>query len=203
VRGEPSTVSTQNSELDRRVERFRALGNGTTLAAALSFYDSLPAVRVEEMLGSWHGSSLPTGNPLAGLLERFGWYGKRFDDAETVYPLVFGRGDGSLYAVNPWFVPMGLVMRFASQLNRPVGAKLFAALRPLIRTTKPHARLRLTEYRGVVSATMCYDALPVNDVFRKVDDRTLMGVMDLRGMTTPFVFVLRRDASVATVQGLR
>jgi hypothetical protein len=26
----------------------------------------------------------------------------------------------------------------------------------------------MTEYRGVVSATMIYDALPINDVFRKV-----------------------------------
>jgi hypothetical protein len=64
----------------------------------------------------------------------------------------------------------------------------------VIATTKPHARLRLTEYRGVVSATMCYDALPVNDVFRKVDDQTLLAVMDLRGMERPFLFVLRREA---------
>ena len=196
-------VSTHESDVDARVERFSALENGTTLEAALSFYDSLPAVQVDEMLGSWRGSGLPTGNPFDGLLERFGWYGKRFDDAETVYPLVFKRRDGSLYAVNPSFVPMGLVLRYASQLHRPVVAKLFTALRGMITTTKPHARLRLTEYRGVVSATMCYDALPVNDVFRKVDDRTLMGVMDLRGMETPFVFILRRDASPAAVQGLR
>jgi hypothetical protein len=88
-------------------------------------------------------------------------------------------------------------------LHRPVVSKLFTALRGALTTTKPHARLRLTEYRGVVSATMCYDALPVHDVFRRVDDRTLMGVMDLRGMERPFVFVLRRDESPAALQGLR
>jgi hypothetical protein len=60
-------------------------------------------------------------------------------------------------------------------------------------TGRPTARLRLTQYRGVVTATMCYDALPINDVFRKVDDDTLVGVMDLRGMTEPFLFVLRRE----------
>ena len=196
-------MSTHDWDVDARVERFRALENGTTLEAALNFYDSLPAVQVEEMLGSWRGSSLPTGNPFDGLLELLGWYGKRFEDAETVYPLVFTRGDGSLYAVNPSFVPLGLLVRSASQLHRPVVAKLFTAFRGVIMTTKPHARLRLTEFRGVVSATMCYDALPVHDVFRKVDDRTLMVVMDLRGMETPFVFVLRREASPAPVHGVR
>jgi hypothetical protein len=79
-------------------------------------------------------------------------------------------------------------------------AKLFTALRGVIATTKPHARLRLTEYRGVVSATMCYDALPVNDVFRKVDDQTLLAVMDLRRMERPFLFILCREASSAKIK---
>ena len=83
---------------------------GTTLNAALAFYDRLEPVGVEEMIGSWRGEGLPTGNPLDGLLERFG-----------------------------------------------------------------------------------YDALPINDVFRKVDDDTLVGAMDLRGLEMPFMFVLRRD----------
>ena len=48
-------------------------------------------------------------------------------------------------------------------------------------------------YRGVLTATMCYDALPINDVFRKVDNDTLVGAMDLRGLEMPFMFVLRRD----------
>jgi hypothetical protein len=49
-------------------------------------------------------------------------------------------------------------------------------------------------YRRVLTATMCYDALPINDVFRKVDnDDTLVGAMDLRGLEMPFMFVLRRD----------
>ena len=38
-----------------------------------------------------------------------------------------------------------------------------------------------------------YDNLPINDVFRKVDDNTVLGIMDLKGMKQPFFFVLRRD----------
>jgi len=48
-------------------------------------------------------------------------------------------------------------------------------------------------YRGKTSATMSYDNLPINDVFRKVDDNTVLGIMDLKGMKQPFFFVLRRD----------
>ena len=51
----------------------------------------------------------------------------------------------------------------------------------------------MTEYRGVVSATMCYDDLPIHDVFRLVDDDTVLGLMDLRGLEQPFVFFLRRE----------
>jgi hypothetical protein len=40
---------------------------------------------------------------------------------------------------------------------------------------------------------MCYDALPINDAFRKVNDETLVGAMDLRGLEAPFLFVLRRE----------
>jgi hypothetical protein len=43
------------------------------------------------------------------------------------------------------------------------------------------------------SATMIYDALPINDVFRKVDADTMLGAMDIRGTTEPFFFVLRRE----------
>jgi hypothetical protein len=89
---------------------------------------------------------------------------------------------------------MGLVVRFAAVLKRPAVARLARPLFGLLRTRRPGARLRTTEYRGVASATMIYDALPINDVFRLVDQNTLLGVMDLRGLRRPFVFVLRREA---------
>ncbi|MCP1660687.1 DUF4334 domain-containing protein [Neisseria perflava] len=40
------------------------------------------------------------------------------------------------------------------------------------------ASLQMVEFRGVVSATMIYDGAPIFDHFRKVDDNTVMGVMD-------------------------
>ena len=43
------------------------------------------------------------------------------------------------------------------------------------------ATLRMVEYRGVVTATMVYDRHPVFDHFRRVDDDTVLGVMDRKG----------------------
>ena len=54
----------------------------------------------------------------------------------------------------------------------------------------------LTTQDVVDTATMIYDQLPVNDVFRKLDDRTVIGAMDLRGSKKPYFFVLTRDNSL-------
>ena len=43
---------------------------------------------------------------------------------------------------------------------------------------KGEASLWMIEFRGKVSACMVYDAQPIFDHFRKVDDRTVMGIMD-------------------------
>jgi hypothetical protein len=41
---------------------------------------------------------------------------------------------------------------------------------------------------------MIYDSLPINDVFRKVDDDTVLGAMDLRFTPQPFFFILTRES---------
>ena len=48
-------------------------------------------------------------------------------------------------------------------------------------------------HRGVVTAAMVYDSLPIIDVFRRVSADVLLGAMDMRGLPSPFLFVLRRD----------
>ena len=178
---------------DDPAQRLGNLERGTTAADALAFFDSLPAVALDELTGSWRGGGVPTGNPLDGMLERYGWYGKRFDSVDGAHPLVVGDDPGHLLSVNPALIPIGLMVGVPRLVNTPVAARIFRLLRPLLRTCKPAARLRMTEYRGVLTATMIYDAVPINDAFRKVDDDTLLGVMDLRGLEEPFVFTLRRD----------
>jgi hypothetical protein len=168
----------------------QALAAGrVTLDEALDLYDGLDAVPVEFMIGTWAGSEFPTGHRMDGLLTATGWYGKRFTDAETVHPLLFHTPDRrAAFPVDPAFAPVGLPLPANRSYHR-----LITAIRPVVGTRKPTARLRMTGYRGVVSATMIYDAKPILDVFRRVDDTTVLGAMDLRGDTRPYFFVLRRD----------
>jgi len=42
---------------------------------------------------------------------------------------------------------------------------------------------------------MIHDQLPINDLFRKLDDNTVIGVMDNKHVKGPFFFKLRRENS--------
>ncbi|MDP5183500.1 DUF4334 domain-containing protein [Blastococcus sp. BMG 814] len=159
---------------------------------AFAFFDVFRPQPVEEMLGRWRGSELPTGSPLDGLLESYGWWGKEFLDAETVHPLLFETASGPR-PVDPAFLPVGVLRRAPRLAHSRAALAAFAAARPLLTTTRPKARLRMIEHRGVVTAAMVYDRLPIIDVFRRVDGRTVLGLMDLRGLPDPFFFVLRRE----------
>jgi len=49
--------------------------------------------------------------------------------------------------------------------------------------------LWMAEFRGKVSATLIYDCQPMFNHFRKVDDNTLMGLMDEKRLLTGFEIV--------------
>jgi hypothetical protein len=51
-------MSAEASVAPDAVATLHRLEAGTTTEEALSFFDSLPPVRVEEILGTWHGSEL-------------------------------------------------------------------------------------------------------------------------------------------------
>jgi hypothetical protein len=160
-------------------------------AEAGAYYDSLPSVAREEMLGRWKGREVRTGHPMDGMLEASGWYGKQFDGVDEVHPLLFSTPAGKLFAVDPRKVPLGLAPKVpAGLVERSRGA--LGVLKPAIGTKKHRARLRMVEHRGVVTAAMVYDHLPIIDFFRRIDDDNLLGVMDLRG-STPYFFALARD----------
>lgn len=161
-------------------------------AEALELFDSLPAVDTDFMLGGWKGSGFPTGHPADGMLEACHWYGKRFDSADEVHPLRFTTVGGEVISVNPALMPIGLLNNPAVPRGPLVG-RLFQLGLPLLRTRRSRARLRMTEYRGKQSATMIYDDQPINDVFRRVDADTVLGLMDMKGMAQPFFFLLRRE----------
>lgn len=159
-------------------------------AQAMAVFDALEPVSVEFMLGRWRGREIATGHPMDGLLDRSGWHGKWFVDAEQVHPLLFRRRDGQgLYAVDPHLIPMDARM---GRL-KVVPAGLAGLVMPLLRTRDSKARLRLISHRGRMTASMIYDEKPINDVFRRIDDQRVLGVMDLKGISQPYFFLLERD----------
>jgi Domain of unknown function (DUF4334)/GXWXG protein len=173
----------------------------TTTADALELFDSFPAVEPGFMIGTWHGAELPTSHPLDGMLAASGWWGKHFRDSESVDPLLFPTGDGTaLWALNPVlaFAGLGVATKIPALKGRSFEGAI-TALKPALKARGPKARLRTTRFRGVDTATMIYDQLPINDVFRQIDDDAVLGAMDLRGIKAPYFFVLHRDNSLRLV----
>ena len=166
---------------------------GVAPEEALAWFDRLPTVPTEQMLGRWRGSGLPTGSRLDGLLEAYGWYGKEFHGPESVHPLLFRGRDGRPRPVDPALIPLGLLRDHTGLARSWPVRTAFGRLRPLFHTNRPTARLREVQHRGVTTAAMVYDALPIIDVFRRVGDDVRLGAMDMRGLPNHFLFVLRRD----------
>jgi hypothetical protein len=171
--------------------------SGVAPEEALAFFDGLPPVPAADMIGRWRGSGLPTGSRLDGLLEAYGWYGKEFTGAESVHPLLFGgRGDRPR-PVDPAWLPLSLLRDFAGLARLWPVRTAFGRLRPLLYTNSPKARLRTIEHRGVDTAAMVYDALPIIDFFRRIGPDVVIGAMDMRGLPAPFFFLLERDDPAA------
>jgi len=167
-----------------------ATRNGTT-DEVLDLFDDLEPVDVAFMMGRWRGYEITTGHPQDGILEVTRWYGKEFEDAETVHPLLHQNARGDLFRVRPRPTLVYLSLRLpilTSKALRPLALLMTA----LLLTRQSQARLRMVEYRGKVSATMIYDSLPINDHFHRIDENTVLGLMDFKGIASPFPFVLER-----------
>ena len=134
----------------------------SSLDDVLAYFDELPPVQVEEMIGDWDGAVVPTGRPGEAQLDALRWVGKRFNGPDDVDPLMCLDDNGD---------------RVASDVMK-------------------RASLRMVEFRDVVTATMVYDRHPIFDHFRRVDDDTVLGVMDRRG-SVEMVFSLTRRAAPA------
>ncbi|HEX2075287.1 MAG TPA: DUF4334 domain-containing protein [Geodermatophilus sp.] len=179
---------------DAAAERWIAAHHrGAARVDVLAFFDRRPAVGPGDLLGRWRGAELPTGHPFDGLLAAHGWYGKEVLDPDTVHPLLFRGRRRAPRPVRPGPAPLPLLRRFPVLARGRPARVAFAAARPLLTARGPGARLRRIEHRGVVTAAIVYDALPVIDVFRRVTPDVLLGLMDMRGVPEPFFFLLTRE----------
>ena len=162
-------------------------------ADPLSRFDGLAGLEPESMIGRWRGSGLPTGHPLDGVLEAHAWYGKAFESADHVHPLLFRTRSGAVVPLDPTFMPVGVALRSPALARSAPVRMAFAAGRRLLRSGRSAAGLRAVAFRGKRSAAMIYDTRPIVDHFRRIDDDRVLGLMEMRGMERPFFFLLTRD----------
>ena len=169
----------------------KMLHDGATQEEAFSLFDQLETLDMNEIWGLWKGEEITTGHPFEGLLQASGWYGKKFIDEEHVHPLVMQRGNGDLYSINPAFIPLNLPF---DKIPKKLITPAMKILRPVLKTKKSAARLRLIKYRGKISVAMVYDKKGIIDIFRKVEADTLLGIMDIKELQSDksYFFVLRR-----------
>ena len=76
----------------------------------------------------------------------------------------------------------------------------YTAATKLLKTKESKARIRLMEYRGKVSATMIYDYMPINDVFRRVDENTVLGTNGFEKHAPTFLFCLEPRLAIAKLR---
>lgn len=164
----------------------------STTTEALELFDQLDPVDLDFMLGRWQGEGLHTNHPMDGLLEVAGWYGKEFVSPDCVHPLLFADGSSEVFRVAPNAFMMDLALKMPFP-RRESMRPLYILFNSLQKTEDSQARLRMMEHRGKVSATMIYDHLPINDIFRKIDEATVLGLMDHKASPQPFFFVLKRS----------
>ncbi len=160
--------------------------------AAFTYFDSLQPVSVEELIGLWKGSEVPSGHPFDGVLENLEWYGKRFRADMRADALLFKKSVNRLVPIDPSAIPLNLAFRF-HRLGRTKAAKnLFSHLLKHLRARGPVASIRTMGFRGKVSAAMVYDSKPIIDHFRRIDAERVLGVMTIQGHHGHFFFQLER-----------
>lgn len=151
-------------------------------------FDSLPPVAVSDLVGyKWKGYEVDNGHPWVGKLESNNWFGKQYHDEDNGDALLIyanEQKDGETFAADG--------LKTFKAFNSDTERVLFKD-RAKYEANGSICRLKTILHRGVNTASMFYDQLPVNDSFRKVDDNTVFGVMDNKVLPDPpYFFVLEK-----------
>jgi len=155
-------------------------------------FRELSPVEPHELAGLWKGLSIPSGHPFDDFLENLGWFGKRFTSDLRADALLFRSGERRLVAIDPRWIPLRLALRFHHLGKTRAARNLFSYLQQRLRADSPVATVRTLTFEGMTSAAMVYDALPIVDHFRRIDDKHIMGAMVIGGDDRLFFFELER-----------
>lgn len=156
-----------------------------------AYFDSLQPFDMANLRGKWEGVDLDTNHHLNLLLTYCDWYGKDFIDEQNVDGLIFREKLTSdrCFRVDPKLFPIGT--RFFP--NHYITRVVFTFISKFIQTQKSTAKLEMIEYRGKRSASVVYNDIKMVDYYRKIDSRTILGVIESKAYKDPFFYVLQKD----------
>lgn len=180
-------------------ECFKLIKSGPAQERLYEMFDSLEPVSPSFLIGLWKGCEIPSGHPMDGILTLAPWYGKKFYDEENAAPLIMKDKSGRLYSANPDpLIKYAKLISLVPDIPKGIDPHLFDPFLKLFRTTRNKARVRVIKHRGVSTAAMIYDHLEIIDVFRRIDDNTVMGVMDFKGKmhSKGYFFLLKRQKRI-------
>lgn len=147
------------SSIQTQFEVFKNSKQKVDFKSLEAFFDTLPEITNNEILGEWKGGYITSGSIIDLSLKSYGfygWIGKHFTTENKVKALMH--------------------QLFGLKFNIPIIG---------------NARIREVRFRDKVSTGMIYNHLPIIDHFRRVDENTLMGAMDLKGKIVLYFYLYR------------
>lgn len=162
-----------------------------------AYFDTLEPCHINKLRGKWEGVDLDTNHHINTLLTYCDWYGKEFLDEENVHALIFRESLKSdrCFRINPKFFPIGAKV-FP---NHYITRLIFVLFSQFIQTKKTTAKLEMIEYRGKRSASDIYFDAKMVGYYRKIDHKTVLGVIEIKAYKEPLFYVLQKDEN-PTVQ---
>ncbi|MCW2659138.1 MAG: hypothetical protein JWP83_290 [Mycobacterium sp.] len=82
----------------KKFTEFKERTAGIADAELDDFSATLQPATIDEMMGEWKGGEFVTGHKMNGQLEKAGWFGKTFESAADVQPLVCVDADGNKFS---------------------------------------------------------------------------------------------------------
>lgn len=107
-----------------KLREMMADGKAYTNEQILPLYDQLDPVDIDFMIGTWKGGKFDGGK----LPDPINWYGKRFQSANAVDPLLARKPDGTVYSFDKW----GMAMLREVKYRDKVSATLIYNIKPIM-----------------------------------------------------------------------